>query len=38
MYNTEQQELGQVIPVENIQNIITEQMKKSVWKVQWITS
>lgn len=38
MYNTEQQELGQVIPVENILDIITEQMKKSVWKVQQITS
>lgn len=38
MYNTEQQELGQVIPVENILKIITEQMKKSVWKVQQITS
>lgn len=36
MYNIEQQELGQVIPVENIL-IITEQMK-SVWKVQQITS
>lgn len=37
MYNIEQQELGQVVPVENVLNII-EQMKKSVWKVQQITS
>lgn len=38
MYSIEQQGLNQVIPVENILNIITEQMKQSVWKVQQITS